>query len=276
MDADLKSRLIYELKILKNRKQEFADRLDLLEPYRNTLLKRDRNRRGGYYYSIKPEGFDKFKYVGKGSDPKIMRVKEAAFLQKSITLIDKNIKFITDLLDGYQEFDFQSVNLLLPKTYRSEKLIASSAYQAAGKRWKAEKLAFQKQFPENYPEHKTERTSDGTMVKSKNEAHIYDRFLDAGFYHIYELPLPSKDYGPPLYPDFTILSPIDLKTEIIVEHVGKLDDLKYGEGFAARVRRYILNGYIPGVNLFFTFNDKDGHIDSIQINKVIADVLGIR
>ena len=98
----------------------------------------------------------------------------------------------------------------------------------------------------------------------------------SGLYHIYELPLASKDYGPPMYPDITALSPIDLHSEIIVEHVGMLDVKQYRDEFAYKLGRYIRNDYVPGVDLFFTFNDKNGHIDSLQINKIIADILGLR
>ena len=78
-----------------------------------------------------------------------------------------------------------------------------------------------------------------------------------------------------MYPDFSILSPVDMKTVIYVEYVGRLDLPKYREDFARRIQRYISNGYIPGVNVFFIYGDRQGHIDSMQINKVIADILGI-
>ena len=168
-----------------------------------------------------------------------------------------------------------AVNASLPRVYRSDVLPISGAYQHAGTRWKAERLAFQAEYPENYPERKTEMTSDGVWVKTVSEVVLYERFKAAGFFQIYELPLVLKDYGPPMYPDFSILSPVDMKTVIYVEYVGRLDLPKYREDFANRIRRYINNGYKPGVNVFFIYSDKDGHIDSMQINKVIADIRGI-
>ena len=33
--------------------------------------------------------------------------------------------------------------------------------------------------------------------------------------------------------------------------------------------------YKPNVNVFFIYSDRDGHVDSMQINKVIADIRGI-
>ena len=129
-------------------------------------------------------------------------------------------------------------------------------------------------MPENYPQYKRHRTSDGVMVKTISEVVLYEKFKDAGLTQIYELPFIPADHGPPLYPDFTILSPIDMKTEILVEYVGRLDLREYREDFAKRLGRYIASGYKPGVNLFFVFSDKDGNIDSMQISKVISDILG--
>ena len=117
---------------------------------------------------------------------------------------------------------------------------------------------------------------DGIKVKTVSELVLYERLKDAGLALIYELPLPLKDYGPPVYPDVTVLSPIDMKTEIIVEYVGLLDLYEYRVDFVKKLGRYIKSGYIPGVNLFFIFSDANGNVDSIQITKVIADIFGIR
>ena len=67
-----------------------------------------------------------------------------------------------------------------------------------------------------------------------------------------------------------------MKTEIIIEYVGRLDLREYREEFARKIDRYLRNGYRLGVNLFFVFSDSEGHIDSMQISRVIADILGIR
>ena len=112
--------------------------------------------------------------------------------------------------------------------------------------------------------------------RQEAEVVLYEMFKSAGLVQIYELPFPPMDYGPTIYPDFTILSPVDMKTNIIVEYVGRMDLTDYGEKFAKRVKRYMDSGYQPGVNLFFIFGDKKGNIDSTQVAKVIADIFGLR
>jgi hypothetical protein len=300
MDYDLYSRLQYEMKMLKYAQDEYSsyefllksdyqffdsdlrsdsDRASRFDPQR-IQLKRNVKKSGIYYYG-KYAGDKKFKYIGKESNSLVTRVKESVHASKALEAISTDIDLIESLLDGFRPYDSASVNAMLPLTYQSRAVpaasgVISSAYSEAGRKWKAEKLAFQAGFPENYPEHKTEQTSDGTWVKTLSEVVLYERFLSAGLIFIYELPLASKDYGPNLYPDFTILSPIDCKTEIVVEYIGRLDLPKYREDFAKRIYRYMQNGYIPGVNLFFAYGDERGHVDSLQINKIIADILGVR
>lgn len=276
MDHDLQSRLIYELKILKKDKERYTSRLSLLDEYRGQRLKRLSPKDGCNYYCIRRKNAAKYKYAGKEADKSVSRIKEAAHITRALDIIDRNIALTESLLEGYEKYDNASIDEKLPFSYRSEEIINDADYLAVGMKWKAAKLAYQATFPENYPQNKTERTSDGTMVKTISEMVLYERLIAAGLIFVYELPLPSNDYGPNLYPDFTVLSPLDCKTEIIIEYVGRLDLPQYRDEFSRRLYRYMMNGYTPGVNLFFAFGDMRGHIDSLQVNKIIADILGVR
>lgn len=275
MNAELNHRVNYELKLLKQTRKEYTQRLMLLRDCKGAYLRPSKHGTSGYYYHIKRPGSKSYEYLGRSSHPDVKRVREARFLEEAIRRIDSDIALMESLVNDYLPFDPGSVSESLPATYRCEVPPVSELYESEGAKWKAARLEQQKRFPENYPEKKTHRTSDGVMVKTISELVLYERFKDAGFAQIYELPLPMKDYGPPLYPDITLLSPVDMKTEIFVEYVGRLDLREYREDFAKRVGRYIASGYTPGVNLFFVFSDNKGHIDSTQITKVIADILGI-
>ena len=277
MDSDLERRLKSELTRLKADRNGFLHRLDLCRGFESARLRKTKRCRGTHYYYARRQGSNKYVYLGTRACPDVKRICEAHFLKESIRRIDSNISLIESFLKGFLPYDIYAVNEALPYSYRSETLPpVSEAYLREGSRWKAKKLILQSEHPENYPERKTEQTSDGVWVKTISEVVLYERFKAAGFVQIYELPLVLNDYGPALYPDFTILSPADKKTEIIVEYVGRLDLQKYRDEFAYKVGRYISNGYIPGVNLFFVFSDRDGHIDSMQINRVIEDIRGIQ
>ena len=277
MDAELNQRLEYELMMLEHDRKEYAERLDSLHDCKDAFLRRTRQHgKGQYYYYVKRSGAASYRYLGKASHREVKRVREARFLEEAIRRIDHDIELVKALKHGFLSYDSSYVSESLPDLYRTEVPPVSELYKHKSAAWLNDRLAFQRNMPENYPQYKRHHTSDGVMVKSISEVTMYEMFKGSGLTQIYELPVVPEDHGPPMYPDFTILSPVDMKTEISVEFVGRLDLREYRDDFARRVGRYIANGYKPGINLFFVFGDKDGNIDSMQITKVIADIYGLR
>lgn len=276
MDADLTGRLDYELLMLEHQREEYAQRMELLSDYKRTPLHRSKRSEDKSYYYIKRPGSEVYRYIGTSSNREVIKICEARYLEEAIMRLDHNIDLVKSLRNNFLPLDSSHINDSLPLTYQSEGFSMSETYKEISAKWLTTQLEFQKGFPENFPDNKHYRTSDGVMVKTLSELLIYERFKDAGLTLIYELPFVPNDYGPALYPDFAVLSPIDMKSVIFVEYVGRMDIQRYREDFARRVGRLIDNGYIPGVNLFFIFGDKDGNIDSLQITKVIADILGLR
>ena len=275
MDAELNHRLDYEKRQLVALRDICAERLEKIGGMEHVPLRTTRRAHGGKYYYARMDGARTYTYLGNKDRPEVKRIKEAHAIREYIRRIDVNINAINGFLNSYLPYDGYSVNEHLAEIYRMDMAPASEAYRIEGENWLADRKRFQSQYPENYPEKKTERTSDGTMVKTVSEVVLYERLKSAGFCFIYELPLVMNDYGPALYPDFTVLSPIDMKTEVIIEYSGRLDLPRYREDFARRIGRYMEKGYIPGVNLFFAFGDSKGHIDSMQINRIIAEIRGI-
>ena len=273
MNAELYQRIKHELIMLERARKEYVLRLDKLSDYKGSKLKRARRKQKFYYY-VKRNKAEKYRYLGISNHRDVHRIREVRFLEEALKRVDRDICLMKSLRDGFLPFDPSSVAESLHEIYRCEVPPVSGLYEYEGAKWKEGRLEFQKGFPENYPEHKRHKTSDGVWVKTISELAIYERFKAAGLAFVYELPLPAADYGPPLYPDFTILSPIDMKSQIIVEFAGRMDRQDYREDFARRVGRYIASGYTPGVNLFFIFSDRDGNIDSTQITKVMEEIFG--
>lgn len=277
LDAELNHRINYELMLLERTKREYAMRLSLLNDCCGTILRRTRpGNSKHFYYFVKRPGSNKYSYLKKSESHLIERVREARFLEEAIRRIDRDIKLMKSLTDGFLPFDPSSISDSLPEIYRCKVPPVSELYDYEGKKWLASRLEFQKRFPENYPEKKKHTTSDGIRVKTVSEALLYERLKSAGLAIIYELPFLPSDHGPALYPDVTVLSPVDMKTEIIIEYVGRMDLFDYRGDFAKKIGRYIDSGYTPWVNLFFVFSTNDGHIDSTQITKLIADIFGVR
>lgn len=275
MDAELNHRISYELKMLEHARSQYVSRMELLNDCRGSFLRRTKPGNGKYYYySVKCPGSKSYSYLGTSDHRVVKRVREARFLKEAIRRIDRDIALMKSLTEGFLPFDPSSISECLPAIYRCEVPPVSKLYECESKKWLASRLEFQKRFPENYPEKKRHTTSDRISVKTVSEALLYERLKAAGLALIYELPFLPNDHGPALYPDITVLSPIDMKTEIIIEYVGRMDLLDYRGDFARRVGRYIDSGYTPGVNLFFVFSKNDGYIDSTQITKVINDIFG--
>lgn len=277
MDASLNHRINYELLLLERARKEYVARLEQLREYKGTVLKRTKPQNSTlYYYSAKQAGSKSFCYLGPSDHSVVRRVKEARFLEEAIRRIDRDIYLLNSLSAGFLPFDPGSISESLPAVYRCEVPPVSERYATEGLKWKTKRMEQLKRFPENYPDGKKHTTSDGFKVRTISEMTLYEMFKASGLIQIYELPFPVADYGPPMYPDITILSPVDLKTEIIVEFVGRLDKPNYRMDFAKRIERYMVSGYIPGVNLFFIYGDWDGNFDSTQVTKVIADIKGLR
>ena len=274
MNAELNHRINYELKMLEHERAAYVSRLELLRDCRGILLRRAKPNGRKHYYYIKRPNSKKYSYLKESDKILVERIRETRFLEEAIRRIDRDITLMKSLIEGYLPFDPSSISESLPEIYRNEVPPVSKLYEQEGKKWLANRLEFQKRFPENYPDRKKHTTSDGISVKSVSEALLYERLKDAGLFIIYELPFVPLDYGPALYPDVTVLSPIDMKPEIIIEYVGRMDLLDYRGNFAKKVCRYIDSGYTPGVNLFFVFSKNDGYVDSTQITKVIADIFG--
>jgi hypothetical protein len=105
------------------------------------------------------------------------------------------------------------------------------------------------------------------MVRSKSEASIYNLLLRMGITFVYELP--TKTRTKTRFPDFSILSEVDYKTVILIEHQGMMGETEYKERFNDRVYDYLRAGYISCINIFYTFDSIDGSVNTNPILDII-------
>lgn len=124
--------------------------------------------------------------------------------------------------------------------------------------WEAE------EYPGNpsHPEHLNVETKWGEMVRSKSEREIFTMLRDKGIPCCYERPLKLKDGI--LFPDFTILHP-ETGEMYIWEHLGRMDQADYREKAIRRLRRYMENGWYPGINLILTAETDADPLSTRQI-----------
>lgn len=71
-------------------------------------------------------------------------------------------------------------------------------------------------------------------------------------------------------PDFIVYVETENKVKIL-EHCGMMFDRGYQADYARKVATYIAGGYMPERDVFFTYDDKDGNLDTRLIEKIIEE-----
>ncbi len=110
------------------------------------------------------------------------------------------------------------------------------------------------------------KTHAGFNVRSKSERDILHALMDFGIPYKYEEQL-ITDIGP-LFPDFTILNPLNGE-EVIWEHNGSMDDPVYATKVFKRTAAYYRAGYHPGKNFILTYEENNEGLDRDWIESII-------
>ena len=103
------------------------------------------------------------------------------------------------------------------------------------------------------------RSLKDERMRSKSEVIIANLLNSLGIPYKYECPLTLKD-GAVIYPDFTILNK-RTREVIIFEHLGKLGEERYAAKNIKKINSYLLEGYIPGINLILSYES-----DTVGLN----------
>lgn len=245
-------------------------RLDQLDSYLTQKLKTRKERDCIYYYVLMP-GKVSYRYLGTGCNEEVRRIKEARHLQLSVRELSREIRLISDLLRFSRDISYDAIEQKLSYAYRNAAANHSQGMDITAKRWVEASENLKSTFDPFRPDELIHTTRDGTMVRSKGEALIYNYLSELGVPFVYELPLRIRlgNKNSMLLPDFTILSEIDYETVIYIEHQGMMDDPKYRNGFNEKVFRYWSNNYIPERDVFFTFDLPNGGTDDSSVKSII-------
>lgn len=253
---------------LMSRKELLEERRVAIESREETVLIRKKASKGNWYYYAKEKGPERHqRYLGAGNNQEVNEIKELRFIDKTIGLIEKNIETVDRLANRIQRTDFESVNKMLPDTYRWAELSYGMSKDKKARKWKEKMEVIKAANGEYRADDLKVWTDDGSKVRSKSEGLIYNYLLSRGVTFVYEFPLRLRSRT--IYPDFTILSELDYETEVIVEHQGMMDIDSYKGRFADKVQRYIREGFTPGVNVFFTFDDSNGGLNMQPIEDIV-------
>ena len=111
-------------------------------------------------------------------------------------------------------------------------------------------------------------TNKGDKVRSKSEKIIADALFAKNIPYRYECQLHLKYANMTIYPDFTILRMSD-RTEIYLEHYGKLSESEYAQSAVQRNNAYAHDGIILGERLFVTMECGRIPIDTEALDTMI-------
>ncbi len=271
MNSRSRHELTNYLSEIKSKHSAQKKRLAQLDNYASMQLKVKTVGDNRYYYVLNAEK-NKLQYLGGDSNEYVRKIQEAHFLRLSTREMQYEIKLIEKVLRLSRNVDYDSINKKLCKTYRDAKVSLNSSGPAIAKEWKVTMENYKKTFPPFRPEELKHKTRDGNYVRSLGEALIYNYLLEMGIFFVYELPLRIRynNKDSLLLPDFTILSEIDYKTIIYIEHQGMMNEQQYRNKFNETVFKYWTNNYLPERDVFFTFSLPNGGFDDTPISSIIS------
>ncbi|MBR0374706.1 MAG: hypothetical protein IJH91_09300 [Mogibacterium sp.] len=231
------------------------------------------SRKEGSYYTMrwKENEQQHYKYLGSKENELVKAIQEREYLKRSLLELKETANQLTGFASHYREFDPVAVNNNLPKAYRlTDEHLNEVIGKDKARKWKEDALRYKREHEAKYgvpyPEERQNRTSDGTMVRSKSEVAIYNILLSMEIQFVYELP--TEVCGRTVWPDFTIYcEPLDRL--ILWEHFGRLFEEKYRLRFAQAMDLYLKDGRVPCVDLLMSFDTMDGKLDTKAVTELV-------
>jgi len=186
-------------------------------------------------------------------------------------IVKKNLYVLKELQKKYYPAELEQVyddlcearkGLVVPAFVSREEMVRS---------WIAEKY----EKNEAHPEHLRFETEQGEMVRSKSEVIIADMLnrRRGEILYKYERPLELEEGGriKVLHPDFTILN-IRTGRVFYWEHAGRLGKEDYANDFVWRMNLYVRNGFLPGRDVFVTYETDGKPLDMAVVRAFVAEL----
>ena len=269
--------LIHEANVILNDLRMRDNRLSLqiknLSKYEGWRLEKGETLKSGrsYYSAIIP-GVERRKYLGNDSNLDVINVKKLKYAKATAAILSEDIRLLELLTKGFVNADYETVNNSLPFTYRTNALMDKDGSLKASLpkealQWKEREEREKAKYPPYRPEQLKHPAMDGTLMRSKSEVIIANIMLMAGIPFVYEVPMFIDRQM--ILPDFKILSLVDLKTVIIIEHQGMVFVDDYADKFMRSLKQYLKTEWIPNQNLFFTFDNARETLDVRQVTSIL-------
>ncbi len=229
-------------------------------------LKAD-DRKGRKYYFCTVNG--KESYIGRKKPELVRALKDRRFAEEALKIIEGNEKCLTNLIDNLESMAPQDILKKLPKSYLPEEVEGRiCGAEISGDEW--EKRQYRKKVNLERYRDPSQVTLKGELVRSKSELNIANMLYMKGIPYHYE---EEHEFGEhTIAPDFTVYVRSE-GTFKLLEHCGVMNNPKYRGDLAWKMYVYIKYGYMPFRDVFFTFDDIEGNMDTRFIEYIIDTYL---
>lgn len=183
------------------------------------------------------------------------------YIEKTLKIIDQDIRAVESALKRYKPIDEQSVMKEFIKIYPE---LGSKIYH--GMTDPEEWANLFSPITNYHPESLKHTAFDGTKSRSKNELYIASRLDHYGL--TYRHDCPTGIPGLTGVPDFTILRKYDRK-KIYWEHLGMMDIPEYRARNKRKMEEFEDAGIVPWDNLIITYDTLEGGLRADLIDAMI-------
>lgn len=149
-----------------------------LKDYDGIFLKARTTGGRTYFTGYRPG--KKPKYIGNEKHTTVQRIQNLRATKVLISMLESNIAALKHFQDNYIDITTEEIRKRLPKCYVPANLREAEPVPNATQKWYLKLLKLKESIPVKYPEKCTVSTIDGTLVRSRIEAIIYDHLVSAG------------------------------------------------------------------------------------------------
>lgn len=271
MEYLIKNIVLKELERQKQMKRTYERRRSKVQSFETDRLELNIKNGQTYYYSRKGK---ERKYLGNHSNETVMAIQEFQLCNTMLDILDNNIRALENLIDDFHWISLDIIQQKLPKVYQPKTINNNFIDQRFCSQWIREMTRIKNAYPIEHPENLKTTTCNGTKVRSRVEAMLYDMFVAMGFLVIYEFPIWID--GVCYRPDFTLLHPF-LHRIYLWEHLGmwyhESEKRNYRRSFLHKTEEYEKIGFYLGNNLLTSYELANGGINMNRFQDTCDSIL---
>ncbi len=214
------------------------------------------------------------KYIPKSEKKKLKEMANREYREKLLTVVRENIRKLERLKKCYT-YDFSAPEAVYTNLHPARKHLVTPLIlpkEEYIRRWQDEPYERWEIADEDV--RGVFITERGERVRSKSEKIIADALYRNGVPYKYECPLKLRRGRQMVQvrPDFTALSLLTME-EMIIEHLGMMDDEQYFLKSMDKIDLYEKNGYLIGQKLLLLHETMEHPLDTTVMEKYITTYL---